>query len=100
MTFTCRVFGSSALEWRGPLIPQQIRYTAGSTPPATLSQGPFIASLIEVVGPNLNANFTSTLQVNASRMFMRDATTVMCLSATANETDNFTTAGESCYDTM
>ena len=38
----------------------------------------------------------STLQVTASRMIMRDATAVMCLITTANETDNFTVAGDFC----
>ena len=93
MIFTCRVFGSSFLEWRSPLITQLTSYTGGSTPPEMLKRHPFTASLISVNGNTLNANFTSTLQVNASRMVMRDATTVMCLSGAANKTDNFTIAG-------
>ena len=94
VTFTCRVFGSSSLEWHSPLINEEIRYTVSSTPSVILNQGPFTATLISVSGMNtpLNANFTSTLQVTASRMITRDAN-VMCLSTTANKTDNFTVAG-------
>ena len=94
VTFTCRVVGSSSLEWRSPLITQTTLYTSVSTPPDILIRGPFTISLVSVSGPTLNANITSTLQVTASRMIMRDATTVMCLSTTANETDNFSVAGE------
>ena len=92
--FTCRVFVSSSLEWRSPLITEQILYTASDRPPRNLSRGSFTASLISVSGTPLEANFTSTLQVTASRTFMRNAT-VMCLSSTPeSETDNFTAAGK------
>ena len=90
--FTCRVFGSPSLEWRSPLITEQTAYTTGSNVD-DLDRNPFTASLIERSGTPLNSNFTSTLQVTVSRMIMRDATTVMCLSFTANKTDNFTVAG-------
>ena len=94
MTFTCRVFESSSLEWRSPLITQTTSYLAIDTPPEVLNRDPFTASLNSVSGNNFNANFTSTLQVTASRMFMENETTVMCLSSTSeNEVDNFTTAG-------
>ena len=95
VTFTCRVFGSPSLEWRSPLITEQTVYTTGSSV-GDLDRNPFTASLIERSGTPLNSNFTSTLQVNVSRMIMRDETTVMCLSFTANKTDNFTVAGK-CY---
>ena len=94
MTFTCRVFRSFTLEWRGPLITQRTLYSPGNTPPRILNRGPFTASLISVSGSFPVYNFASTLQVTASRMFLRNETTVMCLSLTANKTDNFTVAGK------
>ena len=90
VTFTCRVFVSTSLEWRSPLITQTTAYVVGDTPPGTLDRNPFTAALSDASG----TNFTSTLQVTVSRMIMRDETTVMCLSTTANKTDNFTIAGE------
>ena len=83
VTFTCRVFGSSSLEWRSPLITQTTSYVASATPPMILNRDPLTLSLISVSGTSLNANFTSTLQVTASRIIVRDETTVMCLSTTA-----------------
>ena len=95
MTFTCQVFGSSSLEWRSPLLTQPTSYRARDTPLMILNQGPLTISLISVSGTTLNANFTSTLQVTASRMITRTESTVMCLSGTLeSETDNFTVAGE------
>ena len=94
MTFTCQVFRSSALEWRNPLITQTTSYAAIDTPPNTLPRDPFTATLISVSGTNLQANFTSTLQVTVSRMMRKNETTVTCLSGTLeNATDNFTVAG-------
>ena len=93
VVFTCRVFVSTSLEWRSPLITQTASYVVGDTPPGTLPRGPLTASLINVSG----TNFTSTLQVTASQMIMSNETTVMCLSTTANKTDNFTIAGEWMY---
>ena len=93
VVFNCTVFGSSSLEWRSPLITEQIVYTASDIPPRILSQGPVTASLISVSGTPLNSNFTSTLQVNGSRMFMRDATVTCHSSTLESETDNFTAAG-------
>ena len=93
MIFTCRVLGGSSLEWRSSLI-TPIKYIPTDTPLQTLNRDPLTVSLISVSGTNLNANFTSTLQVTVSRMMMRNETTVMCLnSALDNETDNFTMAG-------
>ena len=95
MTFTCRVFRSSALEWRSPLITQTTSWTATDTAPSILPRGLLTATLIDVSGTNLNANFTSTLQVTASRMMRRIETTVTCLTGTLeNATDNFTVAGK------
>ena len=93
VTFTCRVFGSISLEWRSPLITEQTTYTTGSSVD-DLDRNPFTASLVERSGTPLSSNFTSTLQVTASRMIMRTETTVMCLSSTASKTDNFTIAGK------
>ena len=87
--------GSASLEWRSPLITEQTVYTTGSNVD-DLDRNPFTASLIERRGSPLNSNFTSTLQVTASQMIMRDETTVMCLSTTANKTDNFTVASKCC----
>ena len=93
--FTCRVFRSSSLEWRSPLFTQTTSYLATDTPPRILNRGPLTISLINVSGTTLNANFTSTLRVTASRTITRTETTVTCLSGTAeSETDNFTVAGE------
>ena len=95
VTFTCQILGSISLEWHNLLIAQPVTYRTDDRPPETLNRGPFTASLISVSGTPLNANFTSILQVTASRMIMRDATTVMCLSSTMESgTDNFTVAGK------
>ena len=94
MTFTCRVIGSRLLEWRSPLITQQTLYVAVDTPLMSINRGPFTIFLLSVSGTPLNANFTSILQVNASRTITRTETTVMCLNAASeSETDNFTVAG-------
>ena len=62
------------------------------------NRGPFTTSLLSVSGTPLNANFTSTLQVNASRTITRTETTVTCLyAASESETDNFTVAGMQEY---
>ena len=64
-------------------------------PPGILNQGPFTISLTSVSGTTRNANFTSTLQVTASRTITRTETTVTCLSGTLESgTDNFTVAGK------
>ena len=95
MVFTCQVFKSSSLEWRSPLITLPTTFSVGSTRGERLRRGQFIATLTDVNGGNLQANFTSTLQINASRRFMRDKTTVMCLNGSqAGEAGNFTVAGE------
>jgi len=98
VTFTCQVFGSFSLEWRSPLITRTASFFASNSIPRSFDRGPFTASLINVStnGTFTNANITSTLQVTASRTIMRDETTVMCLSTAANETDNFTVAGNFC----
>ena len=94
VTFTCRVFGSVALEWRSPLITLPTTYAAADTPLMPINRGPFTTSLISVSGTPLNSNFTSILQVTASRTITRTETTVTCLNAASeSETDNFTVAG-------
>ena len=103
VTFTCRVFGSFSLEWRSPLITRRTSFISSNSFPRSVDRSPFNASLINISingSAFTNANFTSTLQVTASRMIMKDATTVMCLSTTANETDNFTVAGKYCITCM
>ena len=99
VTFTCQVFGSFSLEWRSPLITQRTSFISSNSFPRSVDRSPFNASLINISingSAFTNANLTSTLQVTASRMIMRSETTVMCLSTTANETDNFTFAGQYC----
>ena len=99
VTFTCRVFGSRSLEWRNPLITQTL-FLGNVDPPAMLNRSQFTAFLTERSGTLGNSNFTSTLQVTASRMFRRNETTVMCLSSTPeSEMDNFTVAGV-CLKTL
>ena len=95
VVFTCEVFRSSFLEWQNPLINQSTTFTASSPPREVLHRGPFNATLINVTGINLQANFTSTLQVTVNRtMIMRNETTVTCLSGMLeNATDNFIYAG-------
>ena len=60
-----------------------------------LPRGLLTATLTDVSGTNLNANFTSTLQVTVSRMMRRNETTVTCLSGTLESgTDDFTVASK------
>ena len=79
VTFTCQVFKSIFLKWKSPLIRQTpIVFVSGFTVPVSTSRPPFIASLTSIAGIGLSTNFTSTLQVNASRTFARNHTTVEC----------------------
>ena len=91
VTFTCQVIRSITIQWDSPLI-RQIVLSAGST--VSTSRPPFIASLTSIVGSGLNANITSTLQVNASRTFRRNETTVQCSNQqSVTEKSRFTVAG-------
>ena len=75
--FTCQVIGSLYLEWNSPLV-TSITYTVGDTPPAFMPRPPFFATLTSVTRAGLNTNFSSTLQVNASRTFQRTDTIIQC----------------------
>ena len=88
VTFTCQVFLSDNLEWNSPLIDPPIRF-ASTDMLQSVRREPFVATLTSVVGTTLAANFTATLQVNASRMILPPNTTVECNS----EESDFTTAG-------
>ena len=96
--FTCEVIGSLTLQWDSPLIPQ-ISFPAGST--VSTSRPPsFIATLTSIAGSGINSNITSTLQVNASRTFARNDTTVECRNLPGvTEQLRFTVAGNSNQDT-
>ena len=87
VTFTCQVFLSDLLEWNSPLI-ASIRFLSTDML-RSVPREPFVATLTSVVGTTLAANFTATLQVNASRMILPPNTTVECNS----EESDFTTAG-------
>jgi len=80
VTFTCQVFESDSFEWRNRLI-DSIAFASDDPVPLSVPSGPFLATLISIEGRNtLSANFTSTLQVNASRMILPPNTTVECSS--------------------
>ena len=90
--FTCRVFGSLTLQWDSPLF-RQITFPAGST--VSVSRPPsFFVNLTSIAGSGINSNITSTLQVNASRTFARNDTTVACRNLPGvTEESRFTVAG-------
>ena len=93
MIFTCEVVRSNALEWNSPLI-SPITYVTRSTAPISTSRPPFFATLSSIAGDGLNTNFTSTLQVNASRTFQQGSTTVECNNQRPDSKEaNFTVAG-------
>ena len=98
VTFTCQVFKSVFLNWNSPLIHQTpIVFVSGSTALVSTSRTPFIATLTSIAGIGLNTNFTSTLQVNASRTFAKNQTTVQCRNhRRVTKESKFTVAG-SCY---
>ena len=98
VTFTCCVLGSSSLEWRNSLITGGITYTAVHGSGQVINRDYFATSLTDISKDNtstLNTNFTSTLRVNASRMFIINQTTILCTSTADNKTDTFTIAGKS-----
>ena len=98
VTFTCQVFRSVFLKWNSPLIHQTpIVFVSGFTALVSTSRTPFIATLTSIAGIGLNTNFTSTLQVNASRTFAKNQTAVQCRNhRRVTEESKFTVAG-SCY---
>lgn len=90
ITFTCEVFGSISLQWRNELI-NPITFLSSDNAPVTLSRPPFFATLTSRVGSGIDANFTSTLQVNASR---NSSQSVECRNQQQVSRElNFTTAG-------
>ena len=95
VTFTCQVFRSVFLTWNSPLIHQTlIVFVSGITAPVSTSRPPFIATLTSIAGIGLNTNFTSTLQVNASRTFAKNQTTVECRNLRhVTEESKFTVTG-------
>ena len=118
VTFTCQVNGSLSLQWHGPLISQdpivfsidpaapvvvsrsplisqdQIIFSIDPAAPVVVSRSSFIATLTSITRSGSNSDFTSTLQVNASRRFARSDTTVECRNQLGvNESSRFTVAG-------
>lgn len=97
VTFTCQVVGSSILQWNSPSISNNpITYIAGLTPPASTPRQGFLATLTSIAGGGANTNFTSTLEVTASREFPQNVTTVQCSNHREEDTmkANFTVASE------
>ena len=95
VTFTCHVLRSVFLQWKSPLIRHTpVVFVTGFTAPLSLLRPPFTATLTSIAGSGLNTNFTSTLQVNASRMFARNDTTVECRNLQGiGEESKFTVSG-------
>ena len=92
VTFTCQVIRSASLQWYSPLI-RLIVYNFGTTNPV-VSMPPFTANLTSIGRSGIFSNFTSTLQVTASRMFARSDTTVECRNQPGvNMSSRFTVAG-------
>ena len=102
VTFTCQVIGSLSLQWYSPLI-RLIVYTTRLDDPVVVSRSPFIATRTSIARSGLNTNFTSTLQVTASRTFARNDTTVECRNQPGvSMSSRFTVAGNSgeCCQTL
>ena len=94
VTFTCQVVRSASLQWHSPLI-RLIVYNIRNTDPV-VSMPPFTANLTSIGRSGIFSNFTSTLQVTASRMFARSDTTVECRNQPGvNMSSRFTVAGNS-----
>ena len=95
VTFTCQVFRSVFLMWNSPVIHQTpIVFLSGFTALMSTSRPPFTVTLTSIAGIGLNTNFTSTLQVNASRTFAKNQTTVQCRNQQhVTEESRFTVAG-------
>lgn len=98
VTFNCQVVRSLTLQWHSPLIPQNpIVFQASFTAPTSDLRPPFNATLTSIAGMGPNTNFTSTMQVNASRTNFRGSdTTVECRNQQrVTEESIFTVAGNS-----
>ena len=100
VTFTCRVIGSLSLQWDSQLIRQDpIIFSIDPVAPVVVSRSSFIATLTSVTRSGSSSNFTSTLQVNASRTFARSDTTVECRNQLGvNESSRFTATGITMMD--
>ena len=93
VNFDCQVFDGFFLRWDSPLI-TPITYTSTRTAPFSTSSPPFLATLTSRIGSG-PANFTSTLQVTASRDLSNSDTTVECRNqASDSEQLNFATPGK------
>ena len=95
VTFTCQVIRSASLQWYSPLI-RLIVYNIRNTDPV-VSMPPFTGNLTSIGRSGIFSNFTSTLQVTASRMFARSDTTVECRNQPGvNMSSQFTVAADYC----
>ena len=95
VTFICQVNRSFSLQWYSPLI-RLIVYTTRPDDPVVVSRSPFISTHTSIARDGLNTNFTSTLQVTASRAFARINTTVECRNQPGvSMSSQFTVAGNS-----
>ena len=76
VTFTCQEVRSVFLKWDSPFIHQTpiVFFVSGFTALVSTSRPHFIATLTSIAGIGLSTNFTSTLQVNASRKFAKNYT--------------------------
>lgn len=91
--FTCKVTRSNSLQWNSPTI-SSITYVTSSTTPIFTSRLPFFATLTSIAGIGPNTNFTSTLQVNASKTFQKADATVECRNQQQDSREaSFTVAG-------
>lgn len=91
--FTCKVARSNSLQWNSPTI-SSITYVTSSTTPIFSSRLPFFATLTRIAGTGPNTNFTSTLQVNASKAFRQADATVECRNQQQDSKEaSFTVAG-------
>ena len=96
VTFTCQVIRSLSLQWYSPLI-RQIVYSTLPEDPEVVSMPPFSATRTSIARGGIISNFTSTLQVTASRMFARSDTIVECRNQPGvNMSSRFTVAGNCC----
>jgi len=94
VTFTCQVVQSVSLQWESLLISPSVVFVLGSIAPLSVSRPPFVAILTSIAGSGINTNFTSTVQVTASRTFARTNTTVVCLNQLrVSEESSFAVAG-------
>ena len=95
VTFMCQVNRSLSLQWHSPLI-REIICSTRLDDPVVVSRSPFIATRTSIARDGLNTNFTSTLQVTASRAFARINTTVECRNQQGvSMSSRFTVAGNS-----